>query len=131
MKKGLLYTHRFLPAMVVHKDGMADHDVAEASDGDRDEAVPQCEQVEDGDVDQAGDGRVEHAPGGLSRDVDNFLSEKIKTWRNKVFRLVRTLTTQSQTIRMWILVLSLLRMVTPAHRLTMVVTRTRDTFAKR
>ena len=131
MKKGLPSTHRFLPAMVVHKDGVADHDVAEASDGDRDETVPQCEQVEDGDVEQAGDGRVEHAPGGLSRDVDKFLSGKIKTWRNKVFRLVRTLTTQSQTIRMWILVLSLLRMVTPAHRLTMVVTRTRDTFAKR
>ena len=87
--------------------------------------------MEDGDVDQAGDGRVEHAPGGLNRDVDNFLSEKIKTWRNKVFRLVRTLTTQSQTIRMWILVLSLLSMVTPAQRLTTVVTRTRDTFAKR
>ena len=48
-----------------------------------------------------------------------------------MFRLVRTLTTQSQTIRMWIFVLSLLRMVTPAHRLTTVVTRTRDTFAKR
>ena len=131
MKKGLPSTHRLLPAMVVYKDSMADHDVAEASDGDRDKTVPQCEKVEDGDVDQAGDGRVEQAPGGLSRDVDNFLSEKINTWRNKVFRLVRTLTTQSQTIRMWILVLSLLRMVTPAHRLTTVVTRTRDTFAKR
>ena len=131
MKKGLPSTHRLLPAMVVYKDSMADHDVAEASDGDRDETVPQCEKVEDEDVDQAGDGRVEQAPGGLSRDVDNFLSEKIKTWRNKVFRLVRTLTMQSQTIRMWILVLSLLRMVAPAHRLTTVVTRTRDTFAKR
>ena len=131
MKKGLPSTHRFLPAMVVHKDCMADHDVAEASDGDRDETVPQCEQVEDEDVDQAGDGRVEHAPGGLNRDVDKCLSEKIRTWRNKVSRLVRTLTTQSQTIRMWIFVLSLPRMVTPAHRLTTVVTRTRDTFAKR
>ena len=40
MKKGLPSTHRLLPAMVVHKDGMADHDVAEASDGDRDETVP-------------------------------------------------------------------------------------------
>ena len=45
--------------MVVHKDGMADHDVAEASDGDRDETVPQSEKVENEDVDQAGDGRVE------------------------------------------------------------------------
>ena len=51
MKKGRPSTHRLLPAMVVHKDGMADHDVAEACDGDRDEAVPQCEQVEDGDAD--------------------------------------------------------------------------------
>ena len=40
MKKGLPSTHRLLPAMVVYKDGMADHDVAEASDGDRDETVP-------------------------------------------------------------------------------------------
>ena len=52
-------------------------------------------------------------------------------WRKEVCRLETTLTTQSQTIRMWIRVLSFFRMLTPAHRLTTKVTRVEERLTTR
>ena len=44
---------------------MADHDVAKASNGDRDEPVPGVEEVEEEGVHQAGGRGVEQDPRGL------------------------------------------------------------------
>ena len=50
-------------------------------------------------------------------------------WRNEVCMVETTLTTQSQTIRSWILVLSFFRMLNPAHRLITKVTTVNEMFA--
>ena len=52
-------------------------------------------------------------------------------WRKAVWKLERTLTTQSQTIKQWIPVFSFLRMHIPAKRLITKVTRVMEMFAKR
>ena len=46
-------TYHFLPSMILHKDCVAHHDVAEGSDGNGNQSVPGCEKVEKKAVDQA------------------------------------------------------------------------------
>ena len=65
MKKGLPSTHRPLPAMVVHKDRVADQDVSEGCDGHGHQPVPEDKDVDEGGVDEAAGGGDELAPGGL------------------------------------------------------------------
>ena len=51
--------------MVLDKDSVTHHDVAEGSNGHWNQPVPICEKVKEGEVDQARDGRAEYAPGRL------------------------------------------------------------------
>ena len=77
-----LWTHLFLPTMIMNIHCMADHDIAEASNSNRHQPVPGVEQVQEEGVHQAGGRGVEQDPRGLEDggldaggDVDDAVAD--------------------------------------------------------
>ena len=60
-------TYRPLSSMVMYKDCVDDHDVAERRDGNGNKAVPGGEQLKDQDIDWARDWEAEHTPRRLKK----------------------------------------------------------------
>ena len=93
MKKGLPSTHRFLPAMVVHKDCMADHDVAEDDNSNRDKSV----EAKEGGAQERSEGTKHQSNIAATEDrkfsgVDEQYQGKYKDLANTVpnYQLVHT-----------------------------------------
>ena len=68
--------------MVLDKDSVTHHDVAEGSNSHRNQPVPRCEKLEEEEVEQTRDGRVKYAPGILEEggvqagdNVDNAIAD--------------------------------------------------------
>ena len=60
-------TYHPLPSMVLDKDCVDDHDVAERCNGNGNETVPGGEHLKDEDVDRARDWEANHVPGRLKK----------------------------------------------------------------
>ena len=60
-------TYRPLSSMVMYKDCVDDHDVAERRDSNGNKTVPGGEQLKDQDVNWARDWEAEHAPRRLKK----------------------------------------------------------------
>ena len=60
-------THPFPASVILYKDGVTHHDVAERSDGNWNQSVPGGEKVKEKGVEEARYGRAENAPRRLEK----------------------------------------------------------------